>query len=36
MHFDTETRKRWMSALAHSAPADLSARMQALKLGPRL
>ncbi|ALR75063.1 phosphonate C-P lyase system protein PhnG [[Enterobacter] lignolyticus] len=34
MHFDTETRKRWMSALAHSAPADLSARMQALKLAP--
>ena len=34
MHFDTATRQRWMSALAHSDPAQLAARMQALKLTP--
>ena len=34
MHFDTATRQRWMSALAHSEPARLAARMQALKLTP--
>jgi phosphonate C-P lyase system protein PhnG len=34
MHFDTATRQRWMSALAHSEPAKLAARMQALKLMP--
>ncbi|MBB1199180.1 phosphonate C-P lyase system protein PhnG [Enterobacteriaceae bacterium 89] len=34
MHFDTATRQRWMSALAHSEPAQLAARIQALKLTP--
>ncbi|SNY73388.1 phosphonate C-P lyase system protein PhnG [Enterobacter sp. CC120223-11] len=34
MPFDTATRQRWMSALAHSEPATLAARMQALKLAP--
>ncbi len=28
MHFDTATRQRWMSVLAHSEPQDLLARMQ--------
>ena len=26
MHFDTATRQRWMSVLAHSEPQDLLAR----------
>ncbi|KFC05323.1 PhnG family protein [Trabulsiella guamensis ATCC 49490] len=34
MHFDTATRQRWLSALSHSDPAALSARMQALELSP--
>ena len=34
MPFDTATRQRWMSALAHSEPAALAARMQALRLSP--
>lgn len=34
MHFDTATRQRWMSALSHSEPATLSARLLALKLTP--
>ncbi|MFJ3458776.1 phosphonate C-P lyase system protein PhnG [Scandinavium goeteborgense] len=34
MPFDIATRQRWMSALAHSQPAELAARMQALKLSP--
>jgi alpha-D-ribose 1-methylphosphonate 5-triphosphate synthase subunit PhnG len=33
MHFDTATRQRWMSVLAHSAAA-LAARMNALQLAP--
>lgn len=34
MHFDTATRQRWMSVLAHSDPQDLLARMQSLRLAP--
>ena len=34
MHFDTATRQRWMSVLAHSEPQDLLARMHALQLAP--
>lgn len=34
MHFDTYTRQRWMGVLAHSQPAALSDRMQALNLTP--
>ena len=34
MHFDTATRQRWMSVLAHSEPQDLLARMQSLRLAP--
>ncbi len=34
MHFDTATRQRWMSVLAHSEPQDLLARMQSLQLAP--
>lgn len=34
MHFDTSTRQRWMRALAHSQPAALLARMNALSLTP--
>ncbi len=34
MHFDTATRQRWMRVLAHSQPAALSARMNALSLAP--
>lgn len=34
MHFDTATRQRWMSVLAHSQPAALEARMRALSLAP--
>ena len=34
MHFDTSTRQRWMRVLAHSQPAALSARMNALALAP--
>lgn len=34
MHFDTVTRQRWMRVLAHSQPAALSARMNALSLAP--
>ena len=30
MHFDTATRQRWMRVLAHSQPAALAARMNAL------
>ena len=33
MHFDTATRQRWMSVLAHSEPG-LLARMQSLQLAP--
>ena len=32
MHFDTATRQRWMRVLAHSQPAALAARMNALSL----
>ena len=32
MHFDTSTRQRWMRVLAHSQPAALAARMNALGL----
>ncbi|MFK3662570.1 phosphonate C-P lyase system protein PhnG [Scandinavium sp. NPDC088450] len=34
MPFDTATRQRWIAALTHSDPAQLNARMQALKLTP--
>ncbi|MGL4724291.1 MAG: phosphonate C-P lyase system protein PhnG [Scandinavium sp.] len=34
MPFDTATRQRWIAALTHSDPAQLNARMQALKLMP--
>ena len=34
MHFDTSTRQRWMRVLAHSQPAALAARMNALALAP--
>ncbi|WP_348958290.1 phosphonate C-P lyase system protein PhnG [Enterobacter cloacae complex sp. Mu1197] len=34
MHFDTATRQHWMRVLAHSQPAALSARMNALSLAP--
>jgi alpha-D-ribose 1-methylphosphonate 5-triphosphate synthase subunit PhnG len=34
MHFDTATRQRWMSVLAHSEPKELLARMQTLQLAP--
>ena len=34
MHFDISTRQRWMRVLAHSQPAALSARMNALALAP--
>ncbi|HBL4999763.1 phosphonate C-P lyase system protein PhnG [Enterobacter cloacae] len=34
MHFDTSTRQRWMRALAHSQPAALTSRMNALNLTP--
>ena len=34
MHFDTATRQRWMSVLAHSEPQDLLARMESLQLAP--
>ena len=34
MHFDTSTRQRWMRVLAHSQPAALAARMNALSLTP--
>ncbi|MCU6284676.1 phosphonate C-P lyase system protein PhnG [Enterobacter cloacae] len=34
MHFDTSTRQRWMRALAHSQPAALASRMNALNLTP--
>lgn len=34
MHFDTATRQRWMSVLAHSDPEELLARMQTLQLAP--
>jgi alpha-D-ribose 1-methylphosphonate 5-triphosphate synthase subunit PhnG len=34
MHFDTATRQRWMRVLAHSQPAALAARMNALSLTP--
>jgi alpha-D-ribose 1-methylphosphonate 5-triphosphate synthase subunit PhnG len=34
MHFDIATRQRWLSALSHSDPDALSARMQALALSP--
>ncbi|WP_330983709.1 MULTISPECIES: phosphonate C-P lyase system protein PhnG [Enterobacterales] len=34
MPFDTATRQRWNAALTHSDPAQLNARMQALKLTP--
>ena len=32
MHFDTSTRQRWMRVLAHSQPAALAARMNAIGL----
>ena len=34
MHFDTSTRQRWMRVLAHSQPAALRDRMNALSLTP--
>ena len=34
MHFDTSPRQRWMRVLAHSQPAALAARMNALSLTP--
>ena len=34
MHFDISTRQRWMRVLAHSQPAALAARMNALSLTP--
>ena len=34
MHFDTSTRQHWMAVLAHSQPAALAARMNALSLTP--
>ena len=34
MHFDISTRQRWMRVLAHSQPAALSDRMQALNMTP--
>ncbi|MEG5551461.1 phosphonate C-P lyase system protein PhnG [Enterobacter wuhouensis] len=34
MHFDTSTRQRWMRVLAHSQPAALASRMNALDLTP--
>ena len=34
MHFDTSTRQRWIRVLAHSQPAALAARMNALGLTP--
>ncbi|MGX5102021.1 phosphonate C-P lyase system protein PhnG [Enterobacter cloacae] len=34
MHFDTSTRQRWMRVLAHSQPAALRERMNALGLTP--
>ena len=34
MHVDTSTRQRWMRVLAHSQPAALAARMNALSLAP--
>ena len=34
MHFDTATRQRWMRVLAHSQPAALHSRMNALGLTP--
>lgn len=34
MKINTETRQRWLSALAHSEPAVLESRMQSLKLAP--
>jgi alpha-D-ribose 1-methylphosphonate 5-triphosphate synthase subunit PhnG len=32
MHAETSTRQHWMSVLAHSKPAELSARMAALNI----
>lgn len=34
MHFDTPTRQRWMSVLAHSQPAALRERLRVLNLNP--
>ena len=34
MHFDTSVRQRWMRVLAHSQPAALLSRMNALNLAP--
>ena len=34
MHVDTATRQRWMRVLAHSQPAALRDRMNALSLTP--
>ena len=34
MHIDTATRQRWMRVLAHSQPAALRDRMNALSLTP--
>lgn len=34
MHFDTSTRQRWMSVLAHSQPEALHERMRMLNLAP--
>ena len=34
MHFDTSVRQRWMHVLAHSQPAALHSRMNALNLAP--
>ena len=32
MHADTATRQNWMSVLAHSQPAELAARLNALNI----
>ena len=32
MHADTATRQHWMSVLAHSQPAELAARLNALNI----
>lgn len=34
MHADTATRQHWMSVLAHSQPAELAARLNALNITP--
>jgi len=34
MHFDTPTRQRWMSVLAHSQPTALRERLRVLNVAP--